>query len=361
MPIEVGIWRINGGLEKILFFSIEKEKKLEAVLCQDISILDPDLLLIGNQILTAYGKSIDLLAVNSKGDLFVIELKKNMTPREVVAQLLDYASWVEGLTYDQIVACFAEKHKGKDFDQAFSEKFNDDLPEHINEKHKLIVVASELDNSTERIINYLSAYGVPINAVFFRYFKDGTNEYITRSWLIDPGQAEVQAIKSASNRSGKEIWNGQDWYISLGVDQNRNWEDCQKYGFISAGGGNWYSNTLKLLPIGARVFVCIPKRGYVGVGIVKDLVVGVNQFKVSIDGVEKPILEVELKAKKMAENADDPEKCEYLVGIEWLKTKPIEKAVWEKGMFANQNSACKLRNKFTIERLTKIFELDEGE
>ncbi|CAM3419143.1 hypothetical protein PALA111701_08360 [Paenibacillus lactis] len=27
--------------------------------------------------------------------------------------------------------------------------------------------------------------------------------------------------------------------------------------------------------------------------------------------------------------------------------------------FANQNSACKLRNQFTIERLTKHFQLDE--
>ena len=45
--------------------------------------------------------------------------------------------------------------------------------------------------------------------------------------------------------------------------------------------------------------------------------------------------------------------------VDWIKTKPIEEAIWEKGMFANQNSACKLRNKFTIERLTQIFELNE--
>ena len=221
------------------------------------------------------------------------------------------------------------------------------------------MVASELDNSTERIINYLSGLGVPINAVFFRYFKDGINEYISRSWLIDPGQADLQVSKAGSNRTSKEIWNGQDWYVSLGIGQNRNWDDCQKYGFISAGQGNWYSNTLKLLPVGGRVFVCIPQKGYVGVGIVKDCVVGVNQFMINVDGIERPILETELEAKEMGENADDPEKSEYLVRIEWLKTKPLDQAVWEKGMFANQNSACKLRNNFTIERLTEYFELDE--
>jgi hypothetical protein len=41
-----------------------------------------------------------------------------------------------------------------------------------------------------------------------------------------------------------------------------------KYGFISAGGGEWFSRTLKNLPLGARVFASIPKCGYVGVGTV---------------------------------------------------------------------------------------------
>ena len=46
--------------------------------------------------------------------------------------------------------------------------------------------------------------------------------------------------------------------------------------------------------------------------------------------------------------------------VDWIKTKSIENAVWEKGMFANQNSACKLRNKFTVERLTEIFGLENA-
>jgi hypothetical protein len=42
-----------------------------------------------------------------------------------------------------------------------------------------------------------------------------------------------------------------------------------------------------------------------------------------------------------------------------LKTVAADKAVWEKGMFANQNSACKMRSTFTIERLVQNFGLDE--
>ena len=44
-----------------------------------------------------------------------------------------------------------------------------------------------------------------------------------------------------------------------------------------------------------------------------------------------------------------------------LTTVPIEQAYWEKGMFANQNSACKLRQEFTLQRLAQHFDLGETE
>ncbi len=357
MPIEIGIWRIEDKLAKVEYIPIENEKKLEQIIIKNIQIIDKDLLVIGNQITTAYGNKLDILAINKNAELVLIELKRNKTPRDVVAQLLDYATWVEHLSYDDVNAFYEENHPTKKLEQAFNEHFELDIPDEFNETHKLIIVSSELDNSTERIIHYLSDNGIAINAIFFKFFKENDKEYITRSWLIDPFTTD-ENVKKTTKRSKNLFWNGRDWYVSLGVDESRNWDDCKKYGFISAGGGKWYSNTLALLPLEARVFVCIPKVGYVGVGIVKKQAVPVKEFLVEIDEKERPILEAELKATKMGEFADDLEKSEYLVGVEWLKTVPITKAIWEKGMFANQNSACKLRNSFTIERLTKIFELE---
>lgn len=43
------------------------------------------------------------------------------------------------------------------------------------------------------------------------------------------------------------------------------------------------------------------------------------------------------------------------------KTLPKEKAIWEKGMFANQNTVVRLRDSFTLERLVEAFALDEQE
>ena len=104
MPIEVGIWRMDDSPEKIEFSKMENEKRLEDVLGNDISILDPNWLLIGRQVPTDYGKFVDLLALDREGHLVIIELKKDRTPREVVAQLLDYGSWIKGIGDDDIAA-----------------------------------------------------------------------------------------------------------------------------------------------------------------------------------------------------------------------------------------------------------------
>jgi len=354
MPIEVGIWRLGERLEKVSFSSIESESRLEDVLASNISILSPELMLLGRQIPTGHGKFIDLLAMDEEGNLSVIELKKNRTPREVVAQLLDYASGVQTLSYDDITRIYSENNKGKSLEKGFAESFDSDPPEKLNESLKLIVVAAELDSSTERIINYLTDnYGVPINAVFFRYFKDGKSEYLTRTWLIDPFKAEGKT----AGPKGSEVWNGRDFYVTIGEGERRTWGDCVRYGFVSGGGGKWYSQTLNLLFPGSRVFVMVPKTGYVGVGIVKETSVPVRDFMVNLNGKPTPILEAPIKAPNLGKNADNLELSEYLVRVDWIKTVTTEQAYWEKGLFAKQHTACRLKNRFTIERLSEHFDL----
>jgi hypothetical protein len=359
MPIEVGIWRLGAKPEKVNMSAMDSELKLEDALAKDLSILSSQLMLIGRQVPTSYGKFIDMLAMDISGNLSIIEIKKNRTPREVVAQLLDYASWVQSLSYEEIAATFLEKNAGKKLEEGFDEAFGASLPEQINQNHELIIVASELDSSTERIINYLSDnYGVPVNAVFFRFFHENGHDYLARTWLIDPEEAERKISKSKIKK-GTEPWNGRDFYVSLGEREHRNWDDCRKYGFVSGGQGKWYSQTLKLLFPGSRVFVNIPKTGYVGVGVVKESAVSVKDFNVTVDGKETPILGAMLEAHNMGKNSDNLDLCEYLVRVDWIKAVPRAEAYWEKGLFALQHTACRLTSSFTIERLSQHFGLDD--
>lgn len=362
VPIEIGIWRIDGEVSRVASSRLDDEGRLEDIIAHDVSILGLDLLLVlGRQVQTAYGKFIDLLGIDSEGVLYVIELKKDKTPRDIVAQLLDYGSWVSDLSSDDIAEIFARyTPDGLSFEEAFQARFTQDMPETINESHRLIIVASELDAMTERIVTYLSEYGVPVNALFFRYFKDGEHEYLARSWLLDPVEAEGRTDRAVAKRR-RDPWNGQDFYVSFGEDEQRSWEDARQYGFISGGGGRWYSQTLNLLEPGHRVFVHIPQQGYVGVGNVIESAQPVTEFEVDIDGVRKPILESTLRAPNMGRMKDDPEQCEYLVRVEWITTLPREEAIWETGFFANQNTVARLRNRFTLDMLVRRFGLEDGE
>lgn len=197
--------------QKLTTVPLDNESLLEEQVCQDISILNADWLLIGRQVRTGFDKLIDLLALDANGSVIIIELKRDKTPREVVAQTIDYASWVVTLKPEQLVEIyqgFIIKHSAQlngierpaSLDLAFDEKFGLPLADvSLNESHQMVVVATELDASTERIINYLNDYAnLPINAVFFSAFADGESQYLSRAWMIDPGETQERAVSQGA-------------------------------------------------------------------------------------------------------------------------------------------------------------------
>jgi hypothetical protein len=87
----------------------------------------------------------------------------------------------------------------------------------------------------------------------------------------------------------------------------------------------------------------------------------ISDFEVEVAGVTVPILQAPLEASNMGEEADDPEQSEYLARVRWIDVRPREQAVWEKGMFANQNVVAKLRQPFTLQRLAEVFRVATDE
>jgi hypothetical protein len=199
MAEEIRIWQVDKAdvLTEIKRSRLDREERIEKWIINDISLLSPDLLIIGEQVETASGNFIDLLCIDRSGNLVIVELKRDKTPREVTAQALDYASWVKDLDAEGIDA-IAERHlKGETLEDAFQSKFGIELPEVINEHHAMLVVASEIDDSTERIIRYLSeTHGVDINAARFQFFeaKDG-REFLVRTFTVAPQNKERRGSK----------------------------------------------------------------------------------------------------------------------------------------------------------------------
>jgi hypothetical protein len=207
MGEEVRVWEVgkDDKLTEIDGTDLDLEQRIEKWTVGDISVLDPSLLVIGEQVPTGFGK-IDLLCINETGDLVIVELKRDKTPREVVAQALDYASWVKDLGGEGIHEIAGRYLKKTDLETAFRDKFDDDLPDVINERHAMRVVASEIDDSTERIIRYLSeSYGVDINVVRFQFFQaaDG-RQLLVRTFTVAPDEVD------SNKRRGKRTWTSEE-------------------------------------------------------------------------------------------------------------------------------------------------------
>jgi len=358
MPIQHALWKVGAQPTPLSLGKLPSEQSLEEMSVREPGIISNEWMLIGQQEQTGLGGRIDLLAIAPDGSLVLVELKRNRTPREIVAQALDYASWVEQLTADRIAQIYQRFSKGGSLDAAFEQRFGTKLDEEtLNESHQIVLVAAELDDATERIIQYLNDRDIAINVLFFQVFQHGPDLLLSRAWLIDPGQTQANVTTTTKRAGEKEPWNG-EYYVSFGTGASRTWADARKYGFISAGGGRWYSQTLKLLSPGDRVWVKDPGVGYLGVGRVVDPVVSVKAFRVKTASGELPALEVLSTAARLHGHSDDPDKAEHFVRVEWLDTVPETNAVSEVGLFGNQNTVCQPTTpkwRHTVERLKQHF------
>jgi Endonuclease NucS len=359
MPIHHAIWRVGDQPTPLANSRLASEQLLEDMIVREPGMLSSEWMLIGRQEVTMHGGRIDLLAMAPDGALVLIELKRDRTPREIVAQALDYASWVADLTADRIVQIYGRFSGGRSLEADFQQRFGAPLDEEtLNQAHQIIIVAAELDASTERIVAYLNARDIAINVLFFQVFEHGGQQLLSRAWLLDPGETQVNsAAASPGTPQTKEPWNG-EFYVSYGGNPARIWDEARRYGFISAGGGTWYSQTLRLLSPGDRVWVKIPRTGYVGVGRVMEAVQAAKDFLVPTDGGERPVLDLLQQAQAWRALADDRERSEYFVRVQWLDTRPANDAFNEMGLFGNQNSVCQPRSqgwRHTVERLKTAF------
>ena len=218
----MSLWSIgkDKSLKSIIKSKLNFENDLENWIFTDPTILDLDLMMLGRQVHTDHGGYIDILGLNKDGDLVIIELKRNKTPRDVIAQCLDYASWVSELMYDQIIAIY-KNNTGNRLENSYKHHFDDQLPELLNENHQIVIVAASLDDSTERIIQYLAEkHAININAVFFNVFEIDGKQVLGRSWLKDPDIIEVKTSK------GKRTpWSG-FLFVNTGIKEGsvRDWD-----------------------------------------------------------------------------------------------------------------------------------------
>ena len=131
--------------------------------------------------------------MDEEGNLVIIEIKNEEAKRDVIGQILDYASQLANNTEEDLEKIASSKNIG--LREAFKKVFGDDTGINFNTKQRMIIVAPELDACVPRITDFLATYGLDIQAVTFGFHKDNSAEYITRG-LVRPEKIVVEVSES---------------------------------------------------------------------------------------------------------------------------------------------------------------------
>lgn len=195
---------------------------------------DSKILMIGKQVTTNLNTFIDLLGIDNVGNTVVIELKRDRTPRETLAQLLEYASFVEKLDYSQLNDIF-QKYSGEEsnLEEYHQQYFQANTEDQVsyNKSIKLVIVAQEISKEVRQTALFLREKGLDIYCASFKYFKTKNEEEIIsmefvvgeeelfRNRIVTtslPKINEIQFIDSL-NINGKKIF---EKIFSFGKENN---------------------------------------------------------------------------------------------------------------------------------------------
>lgn len=187
----------DGIVEKINTDSIDYEKYFEAWLENSPTLLFDDndgstVLWIGRQVSANVGntdKYPDLLGIDSSGDLIIVELKKGKTPREVIAQILEYAAWGSRLDYemlDELARSYYindDKMCGKTLKQMYQDIFypEGEMDQEVifNRKQKLYIVAEKVSPVIRQVSEYLrDFYNMNLNHLEYEILRTTDGEYL---------------------------------------------------------------------------------------------------------------------------------------------------------------------------------------
>lgn len=161
------------------------------------------------------------------------------------------------------------------------------------------------------------------------------------------------ALKNGSPEIKINEW-AREWFINVGEKQGHLlWEDCVRYGCISAGGGRKYRKAIQKLEPGDIVYAYITGSGYVGYGRVVENAVSAKDFLVE----SLPLLEQRLVTIGFEENKDEDnlDITDWIVRVEWLKAYKREQARFFSGAFVHRGTLCKFNQEETLDFLHREF------
>ena len=136
---------------------------------------DGRILIIGRQVQTDLGGFVDLLGIDRQGSVVVVELKRDRTPRDVVAQALEYAAFAARLDVDALEGILREYQHDESLGLAdhHREYFGVDQSEAVafNKDQRIVIIGQRVTPETRQTALFLGSKGIQVTCVEFIFFQ----------------------------------------------------------------------------------------------------------------------------------------------------------------------------------------------
>ncbi len=130
------------------------------------------------------------------------------------------------------------------------------------------------------------------------------------------------------------------YYFNVGHGEHRRWADCRKYGFISAGQGQQWARAICGFNVGDIFAAYLKGKGFVGIGQITEKARPIRELRIN----GRPLVSLPLECRKMDDNIDSDEKCEYVALAKWIKAVHEGEAKFKSGIYTTTHVRASLHN-----------------
>lgn len=215
---QVGIWRVtDDGPDRLDPSNVGLEKNLEDWIEKDPSLLEEGLEIVGQQLHVA-GGYLDLLGLNLQGQWVVIELKSGNVRRSAVTQVVDDASCIANMPWDELQRKVRSylRSSSKSIEGLIDEREEAGEDPPAARDVIMYVVGTGGYPGLERMVEFLSSvHEVPITFVSYEVFQIGDGHKILVRELTEPETAlpgpkrsrtvEELRVRAEENGVGEEF------------------------------------------------------------------------------------------------------------------------------------------------------------
>jgi hypothetical protein len=177
------------------------EKEIEELVWHNLELFAGEALFpLGRQVTLPGGGKPDILALDSRGRVWVIEVKRDVD-RQQLSQALEYAGWAYSTNLDEVADLYASGVAA--FFEDWLSFTESATPVVVNRAPRLLLIARDIHLRTKDALRFLADNGLPVTVVPVSLYEDNAGRRlidIERESVVTSGGSADQGISTTKRQ-----------------------------------------------------------------------------------------------------------------------------------------------------------------